>query len=90
MFSRYSEVQLIQTSLIQELVRPLFFGRIRHLLSGTPEENNLKFGDEVGSFSRPPYAPVFGLVRWLLPAYLCLDWWLSRLGGGIVIVVARK
>jgi hypothetical protein len=89
-FDDFSTVQYIPTSYLQEMVRPLFFGRIRHLVGNTPEVNNRLFGDEVPRFSRPPYASILGLVRWTLPVYLCLDWWLSRVLGGIAIVVARK
>jgi hypothetical protein len=90
LFDDFSTVQYIPTSYLQEMVRPLFFGRIRHLVGNTREVNNRLFGDEVPQFSRPPYASIFGLVRWTLPIYLCLDWWLSRVLGGIAIVVARK
>jgi SAM-dependent methyltransferase len=90
LFNEFSTVQYIPTSYIQEIVRPLFFGRIRHLLGNSTEYNNRRFGDEVPQFSRPPYAKIFGAVRWVLPAYLCLDWWLSPLRGGIAIIVARK
>lgn len=90
LFKKFSEIQIIQTSILQELVRPLFFGRIRHLLKGSIEENNRLFGDEVASFSKPPYASIFWLVRWCLPIYLVVDWWFSKLLGGIVIVIARK
>jgi hypothetical protein len=90
LFEKYSEVQVIQTSMLQEIVRPLFFGRIRHLLKGTVEENNRLFGDEVTSFSKPPYSGIFGLVRWCLPVYLVVDWWFSKFLGGIVIVIAKK
>jgi SAM-dependent methyltransferase len=90
LFGMFSQVQIIQTALLQELVRPLFFSRIRHLLSNTTEENNLAFSDEVASFSKPPYAPIFGLVRYLLPIYLVLDWIKSPFFGGIVLVLARR
>jgi len=90
LFNDFSAVQYIPTSYLQEMVRPLFFGRIRHLVGNPPEVNNRLFGDEVPQFSRPPYASIFGLVRWTLPVYLWLDWWLSRVLGGIAIVVARK
>ncbi len=90
LFDDFSTVQYIPTSYIQELVRPLFFGRIRHLLGNTTEVNNRLFGEEVERFSRPPYASIFGLVRWMLPVYLCLDWYISRLLGGIAIIIARK
>ena len=90
LFDDFSTVQYIPTSYLQEMVRPLFFGRIRHLLGNTPEINNRLFGEEVVRFSRPPYAGIFGLVRWALPVYLCLDWCFSRVLGGIAIVIARK
>jgi len=90
LFDNYSEVQVIQTSMLQEIVRPLFFGRIRHLLKGSIEENNRLFGDEVTSFSKPPYSGIFGFVRWCLPVYLVVDWCFSKFLGGIVIVIAKK
>jgi hypothetical protein len=90
LFDEFSGVQYIPTSYLQEAVRPLFFGRVRHLLGNAPEMNNRLFGEEVTQFSRPPYASIFRLVRWSLPIYLCMDWWLSRLLGGIAIIVARK
>ncbi len=90
LFEDFSAVQYIPTCYLQEMVRPLFFGRIRHLLGNTPEINNRLFAEEVVRFSRPPYARIFGLVRWTLPMYLYLDWCFSRLLGGIAIVIARK
>jgi SAM-dependent methyltransferase len=90
LFDGYAEVQLVQSSILQEWVRPLFFRRIRHLQAGTLEENNWRFGDEHGEMGRPPYAPVFGVLRWLLPAYLLVDWSLRDVQGGIGIVVARR
>ena len=90
MLGDFSEVQIIQTAMLQEIVRPLFFCRIRHLLKNSTEVNNRLFGDEVGNFSKPPYASIFGVVRYLLPAYLLCDWTKSGLWGGIVVVLARK
>jgi SAM-dependent methyltransferase len=90
LFADFKEVQIIRTSLVQELVRPLFFGRIRHLLANSLEENNRRFGEGVQEWSRPPYVAVFGLLRYFMPLYLVVDWAQSRFVGGIVIVVARK
>ena len=90
LFDEFAAVQYIPTSFLQEIVRPLFFGRIRHLLGNTLEINNRLFVEEVVRFSRPPYASIFGLARWALPMYLCLDWYVSRVLGGIAIVIARK
>lgn len=90
LFGMFPRIQLIQTGLLQELVRPLFFSRIRHLLSNTTEENNRAFGDEVMSFSRPPYAAIFGVVRYALPLYLMMDWAKNPFFGGIGLVLARK
>lgn len=90
LFDDFSTVQYIPTSYLQEMVRPLFFHRIRHLLGNTPEINNQLFVEEVVRFSRPPYASIFGLARWTFPMYLCLDWCFSRVLGGIAIVIARK
>ena len=41
MFTEFSQVQVLQTSILQELSRPLFFGRVRHLAGNSLEENNL-------------------------------------------------
>jgi SAM-dependent methyltransferase len=90
LFADYSEVQVIQTSLLQELVRPLFFSRIKHLLPNTVEQNNRMFGDSYTNFGRPPYAAIWPLIRYLMPAYLVVDWTLGRFVGGIVLVLARK
>jgi SAM-dependent methyltransferase len=90
LFSDFSEVQLIRSSMIQELIRPLFFRRIAHLTSNTVEQNNRLFGEGVENFSRPPYAGAFPVLRYLMPAYLAADWAQHRLVGGIVFVVARR
>jgi len=90
LFGAFKEVQIIQSSLAQELVRPLFFGRVRHLEDNTVEQNNWIFSAEHADRGRPPYAAIFGLVRWGLPAYLLVDWALRGVQGGIAIVIARK
>ena len=85
---QFEEVQIIETSLIQEIVRPLFFSRINHLLDSTLEENNLKVG--FLEHAEPPYASIYGVVKYLMPLYFAFDWFFSKIIGGIVIVVARK
>jgi len=90
LFSQFSEVQIIQTSVLQELARPLFFRRIQHLGDSTIEENNRRFSAEHSQLGRPPYARLFWLLRWILPLYLMGDWALKDLQGGIAIVIARK
>ncbi len=90
LFSAFSTVQIIQTSLIQELARPLFFGRIRHLAHNTLEENNRRFSQEHASLGKPPFASLFGLMRPILPVYLLIDWMLKDIQGGIAIVIAEK
>ncbi len=54
LFSAYSARQIVQSSLLQELVRPLFFNRVRHLQNATLDENNWRFGDEHGSIGARP------------------------------------
>lgn len=90
LFKEFHEVQILQTSLVQELVRPLFFGRVRHLRNGTLVENNLRFANGQANVSRPPYTPLHGLMRWFLPLYLVVDWSLRNIQRGIAIVIARK
>jgi len=90
LFSEYSQVEVIQTSLLQELVRPLFFSRIRHLLKNSVEENNRLFGEGHSDFGKPPYSGIFPVVRFLLPVYLLGDWLTHRFLGGIVFVVAKR
>lgn len=85
---RFEDVQIIETSLIQEMVRPLFFSRINHLLDSTLEENNLKVG--FLEHAEPPYAKFYGIVKYLMPLYFAFDWFFSKIIGGIVIVAARK
>ncbi|MDA0746844.1 MAG: class I SAM-dependent methyltransferase, partial [bacterium] len=84
----FDEVQIIKTSLIQELVRPLFFNRIEHLLDSSLEENNRKVG--FLEHAHPPYAKYYGLIKYLMPVYFVADWIFSKLLGGIVIVIAQK
>lgn len=90
LFTRFSEVQIIQTSLMQELVRPFFFGRLRHHQANTIEQNNWLFAEEFKHFGAPPYSSIFGIIRYFLPAYLILDWSLRNIQGGIVLVIAKK
>ncbi|MCF8043037.1 MAG: class I SAM-dependent methyltransferase [Desulfarculaceae bacterium] len=90
LFEDFSQVQIIQSSLIQELVRPLFFHRLRKLKHGTLEENNLLFSGEHEEIGRPPYAKIYWALRFFLPVYLLLDWALKDLQGGIAVVVARR
>jgi len=90
LFSGYSEVEVLQTSVAQEWARPLFFGRVRHLADSTLEENNWRFGGEHGDFGKPPFSRIFPVVRWLLPLYAAADWSLRRVQGGIAIVIARR
>jgi SAM-dependent methyltransferase len=90
LFKGFREVQLIQSSLLQELVRPLFFKRIKHLLKNSLEENNLLVGEGYLDWGIPPYAKYFKLIRYLMPAYLLLDWSHHSLCGGIGFIIARK
>lgn len=90
LFKGFSEVQIIQSSLIQELVRPFFFHRLRKLKDGTLEENNLLFSEGHEEIGRPPYAKIYWALRFFLPMYLLLDWALKDIQGGIAVVVARK
>ena len=85
---KFEDVQIIETSLIQELVRPLFFDRINHLLDNTLEENNLKVG--FLEHAEPPYAKYYGIVKYLMPVYFVVDWFISKIIGGIVVVACRK
>jgi SAM-dependent methyltransferase len=90
LFGAFRQVQIIQSSLIQELVRPLFFSRVKHLRGNSIEENNRLFAEEHLGMGRPPYAPVWGLLKWFMPLYLIGDWALRDRQGGIGIVVARS
>lgn len=89
LFSNFREVTIIQSSLLQELVRPLFYGRVRHMFGNTIEENNMLISKEFLSYGVPPYAGIFGLIRYAMPVYLLVDWWINVLGG-ICFVIARK
>jgi len=90
LFSPFSEVQIIQTSILQELARPLFFNRIKHLTDSTLEENNRRFSAEYEQLGYPPYASLFWLLRWIFPLYLVCDWAWKDCQGGVAIVIARK
>ena len=90
LFRDFRQIQVIQTSLIQELVRPLFFGRVRHLENNSIEENNRLFAEEHLDIGRPPYAPIYGLLRWFMPVFLVCDWALRDTQGGIGIVVVKR
>lgn len=90
LFNDFAQVQLVQTSVLQEWVRPLFFSRIRHLADNTIEENNRLFGEGQDDWGRPPYAPIYPVLRYLMPAYLFADWSMRGFQGGIGIIVARK
>ncbi|MCB2191014.1 MAG: class I SAM-dependent methyltransferase [Deltaproteobacteria bacterium] len=90
LFQDFSQVQIIQSSLIQELVRPFFFHRLGNLKHGSLEENNLAFSGEHQEIGRPPYAGVYWALRFFLPVYLVVDWALKGLQGGIAVVVARR
>lgn len=90
LFSEFNEIQIIQTSIIQELVRPLFFSRIRYLLKNSLEENNWLFGEGHHSWGKPPYSGIWPVIRFLMPFYLCADWATNKLLGGICFIIARK
>lgn len=90
LFDEFDQVQLIKSSILQELVRPLFFGRINHLLENTIEENNKLTGAGHEEWGRPPYAPIWPLLRWLMPSYLIGDQFVSLFAGGIGFVIGRK
>lgn len=89
LFSDFREVRLIQSSILQELVRPLFYGRVKHLFHNTIEENNAIIGMEFLTYGTPPYAGIFGIQRFFMPLYLLFDWMLINYGG-ICFVIARK
>ena len=89
LFSDFEEVLLIQSSLLQELVRPLFYGRIRHMFNNTLEENNEIIGREFLNYGTPPYAGIFCILRYFMPFYLIIDWTLKN-HGGICFFIARK
>ena len=90
LFSGFREVKLIQSSILQELVRPLFYGRVKHLFDNTIEENNMIIGKEFLTYGTPPYAGIFGVLRYLMPLYLMVDWSMSSFSGGICFIIARK
>jgi SAM-dependent methyltransferase len=90
LFADFKEVQLVQSSLLQELVRPFFFSRIEHLLSNTIEENNRLVGEGYLKWGVPPYVKYFILFRFLMPVYLLIDWAQHSFMGGIGFIIARK
>jgi SAM-dependent methyltransferase len=90
LFSNYSQVQVIQTSIVQELARPLFFSRINHLRSNTIEQNNQLTGVGHEEWGRPPYASAWPVLKHAMPAYLILEWVLKHMVGGIGFVIARR
>ena len=85
---QFETVQVFQASILQELIRPLFFGRINHLLNNSLEDNNQKVG--FLEHARPPYASIYGAVKYLMPIHFFADWMISKIIGGIGIVVAQK
>lgn len=90
LFVKFSAVQLVKTSLAQELSRPLFFSRMGHQLDNTIEENNQLCGDEQAEWGRSPYAGIWWFVKYLMPLFLIVEWSKRRLFGGIGIVIAQK
>lgn len=90
MFSDFSEVQVLQTSIVQELLRPLFFSRVRHLTKNTLEENNLLTAVGHQEWGRVPYAGVWPVIKYAMPLYLVTEWALQHVVGGIAFVIGRK
>lgn len=90
LFADYSEVQVLQTSILQELIRPLFFSRINHLRKNTIEQNNQLTGVGHEEWGRPPYAAAWPVLKYAMPAYLVVEWVLKQFVGGIGFVIARK
>ncbi len=89
LFADFRDVRIIQSSLLQELVRPLFYNRVRHMFGNTIEENNMLISKEFLSYGIPPYAGIFWLLRYTMPIYLFVDWVINALGG-VCFVIARK
>jgi len=90
LFKKFSTVQMIKTSMAQEISRPLFFGRMSYLLNQTIEENNQLCGSEQEEWGRSPYAGIWGLLKYFMPAFLVLEWSKRSLFGGIGIIIAKK
>ena len=90
LFSGFSEVQVLQTSILQELARPLFFGRVRNLKDNTLEQNNLLTGVGHQEWGKVPYAGIWPVVKYAMPACLVAEWVLQYLVGGIGFVIGRK
>jgi SAM-dependent methyltransferase len=90
LFSDFSDVQVLQTSIAQELVRPLFFNRVRHLEKNTLEQNNRLTAVGHQDWGRVPYAGVWPVVKYAMPAYLIAEWALQYVVGGIGFVIGRK
>jgi SAM-dependent methyltransferase len=90
LFSGFSEIQVLQSSYLQELARPLFFSRVRHLKNNTLEENNLFTAVGHQEWGRVPYSGIWPVARYAMPAYLVAEWWLQYIIGGIGFVIGRK
>lgn len=90
LFSKFSDVQILKTSFIQELARPLFFGRVRHLVHNTLEQNNMLTAAGHETWGKVPYARLWSVVKYAMPAYLVAEWGLQHVVGGIGFVIGRK
>jgi 2-polyprenyl-3-methyl-5-hydroxy-6-metoxy-1,4-benzoquinol methylase len=90
LFKQFSEVQLIKTAMAQEIARPLFFGRMLHLVRNTIEQNNQLCGHEQEEWGRSPYAGIWFALKYLMPVFLVGEWAKRKLFGGIGIIIARK
>jgi SAM-dependent methyltransferase len=90
LFSDFSEVQVLQTSIAQELSRPLFFNRVRHLEKNTIEQNNRWTAVGHQDWGRVPYAGIWSVVKYAMPLYLVAEWGLNYVTGGIGFVIGRK
>jgi 2-polyprenyl-3-methyl-5-hydroxy-6-metoxy-1,4-benzoquinol methylase len=90
LFKQFSEVQLIKTAMAQEIARPLFFGRMFHLMRNTIEQNNRLCGHEQEEWGRSPYAGIWFMLKYLMPLFLVFEWAKRNLFGGIGIIIARK
>ena len=90
LFSGFSEVQVVQTSLLQELARPLFFKRIYPLCGNTLEANNLKTAIGHQEWGQAPYAPLWSAMKYAMPLWLAFDWLKGSLPAGIGFVIARR
>lgn len=90
LFSAFSDVQMLQTSIVQEMVRPLFFDRVRHLRYNTLEQNNRLTAAGHAQWGAVPYARLWFLAKYAMPAYLVAEWGLQHLVGGIGFVIGRK